>query len=165
MPGAPCPMYRPLDNPVLEKIVARNRRRLFGELVPHDNIRALVRLLRQGEVVWYAPDQNYRRRQSAMVPFFGIAAPTNTGTARLAMLTGAPVLPFFVQRLPGAKGYRLHLWPALEDFPSDDPVADSARINRIFEQQIERCPEQYFWVHQRFKKRPAGYPDLYADIK
>lgn len=164
MRGTPRPMYRPLDNPVFEQVVASNRRRLFGELIAHDSIRALVRLLRRGEVVWYAPDQSYRRKQSAMVNFFGIPAPTNIGTSRLAAMTGAPVVPFFVQRLPGHQGYRLHLWPALEDFPGDDPVADSAHVNKVFEQQIAHCPEQYWWVHQRFKKRPAQYPDLYADI-
>jgi len=164
MRGVPRPMYRPLDNPVFESVVAANRRRLFGELVPRDNIRSLVRLLRRGEIVWYAPDQSYRGKQSAMVDFFGIPAPTNTGTSRLAAMTGAPVLPFFVQRLPGHQGYRLHLWPALEDFPGDDPIADSLRVHQVFERQISHCPEQYWWVHQRFKKRPPQYPDLYADI-
>ena len=164
MQGIPRPMYRPLDNPVLESIVAGNRRRLFGDLIPRDNIRSLVRLLRRGEVVWYAPDQSYRGKQSAMVDFFGIPAPTNTGTSRLAAMTGAPVVPFFVQRLGDTRGYRLHLWPALEDFPGADPVADSLRVNHIFERQISHCPEQYWWVHQRFKKRPPEYPDLYRNV-
>jgi KDO2-lipid IV(A) lauroyltransferase len=86
-----------------------------------------------------------------MVPFFGIPAPTNTATSRIARMTGAPVVPFFPERLPGSQGYRVTIGPALENFPTDDPAADAERFNHLIEAQVRHVPEQYLWIHRRFK--------------
>lgn len=148
-------MYRPHGNPFYQAVMRRARERRSGlSAIVQDDIRSTVRALRRGEVVWYAPDQNYGR-QSVFAPFFGIPALTITATARLVQMSGALVLPYFPQRLPDGR-YRLTILPPLADFPSADPTADAARINALLEDWIRRVPEQYFWVHRRFKSRPAG---------
>lgn len=96
-----------------------------------------------------------------MVEFFGIPAATNTATSRLARMTGAAVLPFFQERLPGRRGYRMVIQPALEDFPSEDPLADARRFNELIQEQIYKVPAQYLWVHRRFKGLSPDYPDYY----
>jgi Kdo2-lipid IVA lauroyltransferase/acyltransferase len=93
---------------------------------------------------------------------FGIPAASNTLTSRLARMTGAPVLPYFFRRLPGTQGYLGVIHPPLEDFPSDSAVADTARFYRMIEAQVRLVPEQYLWIHRRFKGLTADYPDYYG---
>ena len=154
-------LYRQHKNPLFEAVMQRARRRRFERAIPRDDTRALLASLRAGTAVWYAPDQNHAGSQSAFVPFFDIPASTLTATARLARLSGAPVVPFFQARLPGSEGYLLVLCPALEDFPGDDPLQAAARINRLIESVVREIPEQYLWVHRRFKTRPPGTPYPY----
>lgn len=153
-------LYRQHKNPLFEAVMQRARRRRFERAIARDDTRALLSSLKAGMPVWYAPDQNHAGPQAVFVPFFGIPASTLTATARLARLSGAPVVPFFQARLPGSAGYLLVLCPALDDFPSDDIEQDTARINRLIESVVREIPEQYLWVHRRFKTRPAGerYP-------
>ena len=153
-------LYRKHKNPLFETVMQRARRRRFERAIPRDDTRALLASLKSGMPVWYAPDQNHAGPQAVFVPFFGIPASTLTATARLARLSGAPVVPFFPVRLPGSEGYLLVLCPALEDFPGGDIEQDTARINRLIEDVVREIPEQYLWVHRRFKTRPAGerYP-------
>ena len=155
-------LYRPTKNEVLARALRSRRTGLGGEPIPHDDIRALISALRRNECVWYAPDQSYRKKGAEMVPMFGIPAATNTLTSRLARMTGAVVLPYFLQRLPGSQGYLATIHPPLENFPSDCPVEDTARFNRIIEAQVRRAPEQYLWIHRRFKGLSADYPDYYG---
>ncbi|HBG31168.1 MAG TPA: lipid A biosynthesis lauroyl acyltransferase [Gammaproteobacteria bacterium] len=155
-------LFRPQDNPVIEHYLGGHRKRRFRHAIERHDIRGMVRALRQGRAIWYAPDQNYRGNNSALVPFFGHLAPTHTGTARLARLSGAAVLPFYMERCLETGTYLIRIEPPLKDFPSQDPVADTDRQNRILEAQIRHCPAQYLWVHERFKKRPAPLPDVYA---
>lgn len=155
-------MYRPTRNALLSYFLARNRARRARRAIPRDDIRTLVSSLGNNEAVWYAPDQSYRKKGAEMVPFFGIPAATNTATSRLARMTGASVLPYFPERLPGARGYRMVIQPALEGFPSDDRVADAARFNALIEAHVRRLPEQYLWIHRRFKGLSADYPNYYA---
>jgi KDO2-lipid IV(A) lauroyltransferase len=155
-------MYRPHKNLLYETIVRqarerRSRRRAFTR----DDIRGMLRAFRQGEAVWYAPDQNYGSKHSIFVPFFEEPALTITATSRLARMSGAAVVPYFPERMPGKAGYRLTILPALEDFPSGNDHADALRINQLIEEWIRRVPEQYLWVHRRFKTRPPGYPAIY----
>ncbi len=147
-------MYRPSDNPLIEAVMRASRERHFERAIPRDEVRGLLNSLKENMPVWYAPDQGYRGKNSAMVPFFGIEAPTNTATSRLAAVSGAPVVPFFVERLPGTEGYLLRIEPPLDAFPSDDVLADAARVNRVIEAEIRRVPEQYLWSHDRFKVVP-----------
>lgn len=157
-------VYRPHGNALFDEIVKRGRERSARETIPKQDVRGIIRALRDNRAIWFAPDQSHRRRHSAAVPFFGVLAPTNTATSTFARLSGAPVVPFFPVRLPDAAGYRLVVLPALEDFPGDDPAADAARINGLLEAQIRRHPAQYLWVHRRFKPTGPDAPDHYSGI-
>jgi KDO2-lipid IV(A) lauroyltransferase len=108
------------------------------------------------------PDQTYLGKQSALLPFFGEPAVTNTATSKLAALSGATVLPYFFRRLPGG-GYQVDILPALDSFPSDDTAADTRRIVALLERYILLAPEQYLWLYKKFKGRPAPLPDAYAN--
>ncbi len=154
-------LYRQHKNPLFEAVMQRARQRRFERAIPRDDTRALLASLKAGMPVWYAPDQNHAGPQSLFVPFFGIQASTLTATARLARLSGAPVVPFFQARLPGSESYLLVLCPALQGFPGDDIEQDTARITRLIESVVREIPAQYLWVHRRFKTRPAGEPSPY----
>jgi KDO2-lipid IV(A) lauroyltransferase len=155
-------LYRPTRNEVLSYALERFRRGYGGRAIARDDIRAFISALRNNECVWYAPDQSYRRKGAEMVPLFGIPAATNTLTSRLARMTGAPVLPYFIQRLPGTEGYRAVIHPPFENFPSDNAVADTERYNHMIEAQVRLAPEQYLWIHRRFKGLSQDYPDYYG---
>lgn len=154
-------MYRPTSNLVLERFLSINRSKHAKRAIPRDDVRTLISALKANEAVWYAPDQAYRKKGAEMVPFFGIPAATNTATSRLARMTGAAVLPYFVERLPGSAGYRLTILPALDNFPSDDAARDAERFNALIEAHVRRVPEQYLWIHRRFKGITPDYPDYY----
>lgn len=157
-------MYRPNRNPFVDEVLRRGRERSARRTIPKDDARGMLRSLRDNNVVWYAPDQSYWHKHAALVSFFGIPAWTNTGTSRMAKLSRAPVLPYLSIRLPGAQGYRTIVGEPLSDFPTDDPVADSERLNRLFESQIRQAPEQYLWIHRRFKRLPDDQADVYAGL-
>lgn len=158
-------MYRPHRNPLFEEIMRRGRERSARQAFPKRDVRAMIRGLRTNHLIWYAPDQAHAHgKYSAVVPFFDVPAPTNTATSAFARLGNAPVIPFFPVRLPGKAGYRLDILPPLPDFPSDDPAADAARINRLLEERIRLCPEQYLWVHRRFKPAGGDGTDYYGPL-
>jgi KDO2-lipid IV(A) lauroyltransferase len=150
-----------MKNAVLSHIMLTNFLR-HGKPIAHDDIRTMIRALKNNEAVWYAPDQSYRNKGAAMVNFFGIPAATTTATSRLARISGAAVLTYFPERLPGTAGYRVVIGPEFDNFPGDDAVCDVERFNRLLEAQIRRVPEQYWWVHRRFKGLAADYPDYYG---
>lgn len=154
------PMYRRHENPLFEEIMRASRERLSDKPIRRDDVRSLLRSLRDGHAVWYAPDQAYRGKHAAPVAFFGVPAATNLATSRLARSSGAPVLPFFSLRLPDGR-YRLLIEPPLENFPGERPEEDAARMNRIIEAAVRQAPEQYLWVHRRFKAVRAGEVDPY----
>jgi KDO2-lipid IV(A) lauroyltransferase len=155
-------LYRPHKNPLFETLMRHERERR-SRLPPltRDDMRGLLRGLRRGQAVWYAPDQNLGPKYSVVAPFFGIPTLTVSATARLARISGAPVVPYFPQRLPGRAGDRVTIFPALAQFPSGDDTADARRINQLIEGWIRQAPEQYLWVHRRFKKGPPGYDNFY----
>jgi Kdo2-lipid IVA lauroyltransferase/acyltransferase len=155
-------LYRPTKNEALAYVLGRCRCNLGVRPIPRDDIRALITALKNNEAVWYAPDQSYRKKGAEMVPLFGIPAATNTLTSRIARMTGAAVLPYFVERLPGTRGYRAVIHPPLENFPSDSPAADAERFHQLIEARVRAVPEQYLWIHRRFKGLSADYPDYYA---
>ncbi|MCW8959513.1 MAG: LpxL/LpxP family Kdo(2)-lipid IV(A) lauroyl/palmitoleoyl acyltransferase [Gammaproteobacteria bacterium] len=155
------PIYKPAKNPLFELVMANARKRLFDDLVPSRDMRRIVRNLKRNKVIWYAPDQDFGRKQSVFAPFFGVPTATLTTTARLARLSGAPVVPYYSERLPGKEGYRVKLLPALEGFPCGDDLVDATRTNQVLERQVERMPEQYLWLHKRFKTRPKGEKGVY----
>lgn len=159
-PGAAA-VYRPSRNPLVDAFTRRNRLRASSELIAKDSMRRMLRCLSKGTSVWYAADQSYRRSYSVLVPFFGEPAMTNAALTHIARISEAPVVPFFTRRLADG-GYLVSIEPALENFPSGDMVADAARVNAILERRIRMAPEEYFWIHRRFKGRPAPWPDPYA---
>lgn len=156
-------LYRRFRSPFATAILATNRLRSVEKVIEKNDVKTMVRSLRSGNPVWYAPDQSYNRKQSAPIPFFGIPAMTNTALNSLAKLGNAVVVPYFSRRMPEG-GYEIRALPPLDGVPSDDPVEDMRRYHAVLEQQVRRCPEQYYWVHRRFKDRPGDLPDVYADL-
>jgi KDO2-lipid IV(A) lauroyltransferase len=153
-------MYRPMKNRLMDAVVERARRVRGNTVFRRDDPRAMLRSLKRGHAVWYGPDQDYGRRHSVFARFFGVTAATITSTARFAALTGAAVVPFFPRRLPDGR-YLIEVMPALEGFPSGDTLADAQRVNDLIESWARQAPEQYLWIHRRFKTRPVGEAGIY----
>jgi KDO2-lipid IV(A) lauroyltransferase len=156
-------MYRPTKNLLIGEFVQSRRAVQTRRAIPRDDVRTLIKALKDGEVVWYAPDQSFRKKGAEMVKLFGIPAATNTATSRIVKMTHALVLPYFFERLPGG-GYRGTIHAPLADFPTDDPVADTERFNHIIEAEVRRMPEQYLWIHRRFKGLSPDHPDHYRGL-
>ncbi len=153
-------LYRDPNNPVIAAEMRAQRERLVKAAIHFDDLKGLIRALRSGHAVWYAPDQGKRSKQSEILPFFGVPAITNTATSKLAEMTRSPVVPYFARREPNGH-YTLTILPPLENFPTADATADAIRVNRLIEEHIRLAPEQYLWVHKRFKARGPGYPEVY----
>ncbi|MDQ0702733.1 KDO2-lipid IV(A) lauroyltransferase [Pseudomonas sp. W3I7] len=156
-------MYREHGNPLFDFIQRRGRERhnLDSLAVERDDVRGMLKLLRSGRAIWYAPDQDYGAKQSIFVPLFGIQAATVTATSKFARLGKALVMPFTQERLADGSGYRLVIHPPLSDFPGESDEVDCLRINQWVEASVRECPEQYLWTHRRFKSRPPGEAKLY----
>jgi len=152
-------MYRPHDAPPFEWAVKRGRLRYAAAMFGNDELRAALRHLKQGGILWYAPDQDMRGKDTVFAPFFGIPAASITATHQLSRLTGAAVVPFFHRR--EGDRYVLRVGAPLDDFPSSDPAADTARVNALIEAMVREAPDQYLWIHKRFKRRPAGTQQVY----
>jgi len=155
-------IYRPLRNEVIEWYQNRRRARFTRSMISKRNLRAGIRLLREGGVLWYAPDQDFGPEKSVFAPFFGIQAATLLNTHKLPELTGCAVVMMFPSYDREQRRYHVEFLPALEDYPSDDPVADLTRVNALIEAQVRRNPDQYWWIHRRFKTRPEGEPPFYG---
>jgi len=155
-------MYRPYANAAMEWAVLRGRLRYAAAMFTKQDVRGAVRHLKRGGMLWYAPDQDPSRGDSVYVPFFGQPAHSLTSTHQLARMSGAAVVLFeHLRRDDG--GYTLRLLPALDGFPSSDATADTARIMAGIESMVRQAPAQYLWIHRRFKRRPPGMADPYAD--
>ncbi|MES2872045.1 MAG: lipid A biosynthesis lauroyl acyltransferase [Pseudomonadota bacterium] len=156
-------MYREHNNPLFDFIQRRGRERhnVDSLAVERDDVRGMLKLLRSGRAIWYAPDQDYGAKQSIFVPLFGVQAATVTATSKFARLGKAQVVPFTQQRLADGSGYKLVIHPPLSDFPGESDEVDCLRINQWVERAVRECPEQYLWAHRRFKTRPPGEPKLY----
>ncbi len=151
-------------NPLYDALLLKGRTRFDAQAIAiarQDGVRPILSALRKGIPIYYAPDLDFGRKDAVFVPFFGVPAATVTGVARLAKATGASVLPVISKILPGGAGYRVTVHPPLENYPTGDVVADTRRINAFIEEQVLSMPEQYYWVHKRFKTRPPGEPSPY----
>lgn len=155
-------MYRRHRNPVLEWAVKRGRLRYAAGMFARDELRAAVRHLKSGGILWYAPDQDMRGKDVVFAPFFGVPAATITATHQLARLSGAAVIGFFHRRRADGGGYEIRIEAPLPGFPTDDPVADAASVNALIERMVREAPHEYLWIHRRFKRRPEGDPKLYG---
>lgn len=155
-------MYKAPKNTLLDFLMRRQRLRFGGLLVERaEGLKAIVRALRKGAAFYYLPDQDPGRVGTVFVPFFGVPTATLTALSRLAALTRAAVIPCHTRALPRGRGFALTLDAPLENFPSGDDLADAARMNREIERIVLQMPEQYFWVHKRFKTRPEGEASIY----
>jgi KDO2-lipid IV(A) lauroyltransferase len=154
-------IYRPLKSPVIEWYQNRSRRKYSDRGIPKKDMRSAIRCLKQGGVLWYAPDQDFGPRQSRFAPFFGIQTATLEATVRLAQLTGCTVLTMLPSYDDKTRRYSITISPVLDNFPGQDLEADLARVNLILEKHIRRYPDQYWWIHRRFKTRPEGEAPFY----
>ncbi len=156
-------IYQAQTNPVIDAAVRRGRLRhgkaqIFAR---SETAKPLMRAVRQGAGFFNLPDMDFGARDAAFVPFFGVPAATLLAPSRMARALGMKVQPIVAEMLPGGQGWRVRFLPPWDDFPTNDALADTARMNRWIEEQVRQRPEQYFWVHKRFKTRPAGEPGLY----
>lgn len=154
-------IYRPLRSPSLEAFQNQGRARYAEAMIPRDNVRAMVRQLRSGGLLWYAPDQDFGPDRSAFAPFFGIQTATATGLVELVRLGRATVLPMYPRKLADGR-IQVHLEAPWDNYPSGDLVADLARYNAFLERHVQAVPAQYWWMHRRFKTAPDGTPDRYG---
>jgi len=154
-------VYREHNNAMLDALFMYGRE-LTAVVIPKDSTRAMIRTLRNGASVWYAPDQAYSGKLSALLTFFGEPAMTSVATSQLVRMSDAIVLPFFPSRTNDNGEWLLEFGAPLENFPSDDGNADTERLTGLLETHIRTCPEQYYWVHKRFKNRPEPLPDVYG---
>ena len=150
-------MYRLGNNQLINRFFRNTRLRSCESLVTKNEVKNLIRALKNKKIVWYAADQNFVGKNAIPVKFFGHEAMTNAGITRIAEIAGCPVLPFLPIRLPDGEGYILEVYPEIDAFPSNDPQQDMERMHRILEAHILKNPEQYYWVHRRFKGSASGW--------
>jgi KDO2-lipid IV(A) lauroyltransferase len=161
-------LYRKPRNPLLHQALRYNSNHFGGEVIErYENLKVLIKAMREGSAVYYLPDQDPDRPDDDYVfaPFFGVPAATYTAFAKLARLGRAKVIPMSTRMLSGAQGYEVELLPPMEDFPSGDDQKDAERVNRLIEQMVRQAPDQYLWSYRRFKTRPGGAPSPYVRKK
>ncbi|MGN1280836.1 MAG: LpxL/LpxP family Kdo(2)-lipid IV(A) lauroyl/palmitoleoyl acyltransferase [Succinivibrio sp.] len=156
-------VYRPSDHPVWEWVQVHGRLRKNLALVDRNDPRSMLKALMKNMPIWYAPDQDYGRRVSVFVPFFAVKeAATVVGTHNLARVKNTVVQPAWTIREGGY--YHLYVKKPLENFPSEDATADAARVNREIEKMVLMAPEQYLWLHRRFKTAPNPEENRYPGL-
>ncbi|WP_333710891.1 kdo(2)-lipid IV(A) palmitoleoyltransferase [Pluralibacter gergoviae] len=154
--------YRRHNSPLMEWVQTRGRLRSNKAMIDRRNLRGLVQALKAGEAVWFAPDQDYGPKGSTFAPFFSVPqAATTNGTRVLSRLSGVGLLTITMVRKANRRGYSLHISESITDYPKEDELAAASYMNRVIEKEILRAPEQYLWVHRRFKTRPLGEASLY----
>lgn len=153
-------VYRPNDNPVIDELINRGRRRHLAGMIDRENTRGMIRTLRQGGIIWTAADQSYHGKQSAFIPFFGTHCATNIAVPILARMGNAIVLPYYVRRTDGH--YTVVFQPPLDGLPSGDDATDTARLVAQLEEEIRLEPSSYLWGHRRYKDLPPGEEAPYA---
>lgn len=149
--------YAPPKKPVMQALTERVRGRFIHRQIHHGEVRTVLRALADNEIVWHGPDQGARLRHAVMANFFGHPTPTTPATARLARISGAPVVPYHPVRCSDGS-YELRFEPALEDFPGNDLAAATQRVNDVLESHIRAAPADYLWTHKRFKHDATGDP-------
>ncbi|MCK9201746.1 MAG: lipid A biosynthesis acyltransferase [Gallionella sp.] len=149
---------RYLTELLLQKRARFRNQRLYSRL---QGLRPILKGMRAGMPFIYPPDQDQGVKDGAFIPFFGVPAATMTSVPRIAQMTGAKVVPSITRILPGNAGYVLTFYPAWDNYPSGDDIADARRMNAFIEDRIREMPEQYFWLHKRFKNRPEGEERFY----
>ena len=156
--------YKRAHNPLMEAVLRHSRKKHFIDAINTYDTREMVKGLKKNVATWYAMDQDLGARLHVFAPFMGVPACTLTTTSRLAKMSGAIVVPYFPKRLEGCCKYELTIHPALENFPSGDDLEDTTRINDLISQHVKEAPDQYLWVHRRFKTQPPGEPEVYTKL-
>ncbi|CAX59147.1 Kdo(2)-lipid IV(A) acyltransferase [Erwinia billingiae] len=155
-------VYRPNDNALLDWLQTWGRMRSNKSMLDRKDLKGMIRALKSGDIIWYAPDHDYGPKSSVFVPFFGVDKAASTKGSYVLIRSGHPaVIPFVPRRLPHGKGYEMVILPEEKDMPLDDEAATAARMNQVIERGVLMAPEQYMWLHRRFKTRPAGESSLY----
>jgi KDO2-lipid IV(A) lauroyltransferase len=147
-------MQRDHNNPLMNAVMTRARERRYGKALDSKDLRGLLRRLKNNRIIWYATDQDYGRKGIVFAPFFGVPTGSITATSRIADRSGCAVVPFSHFRREQELGYDIYFHPPLENFPSGDDLADAALVNNTIENEIRKHPDQYLWMHRRFKTRP-----------
>jgi len=156
-------MYANQKNLYLTELLLKKRARFRSQYLysRQQGLRPILKGMRSGMPFIYPPDQDQGVRDGAFIPFFGVPAATMTSVPRIAQMTGAKILPSITRLLPGGAGYVLSFYPAWDNYPSGDDIADTRRVNEFIEDRVREMPEQYFWLHKRFKTRPPGEERFY----
>lgn len=155
-------VYRPNDNKLLDWLQTWGRMRSNKSMLNRSDIKGMIRALKNGEIIWYAPDHDYGPKSSVFAPLFAMEqAATTAGTHMLVRLAKPAVIPFVPRRLPNGQGYELIVLPDQTDVPLESDVATATYMNKVLEKAILLAPDQYMWLHRRFKTRPPGQPSLY----
>ncbi len=152
-------VFRPFSNPDIDAIVYSGRHRAVRSAIPKKSFRQFLKGLKENRAVLITVDQATTADSKVMAPFFDVPAPTSVNAARIAQKTGAAVLPVLWLREPDLSGYRVEIGEPLADFPTGDALTDASRINSLVEEQVRRAPEQYYWIHRRFKADPSPYDE------
>lgn len=159
----PDVVYRPQNNPMLDMLIYRCRATIYQQQIDHDDMRGLVRRLKDGGAIWYSPDQDFGLKQGVMAPFFGVPAATVTAHRRLLKISKSVAIPLYFYRYGDIHNpqYKVLIEPIVENMPSEDEVDDAIRVNKIIEAQLRIAPTQWMWFHRRFKTRAEGYEKIY----
>ena len=160
---AACSMYTRQQNAVFDAVLRKGRLRFQKNtlVARSDGIKPIVRAMRNGLAFFMLPDMDFGEKDAAFVPFFGVPAATLTATARLAAATNAKIIPVVATFLPNYRGWKVTFYPAWENYPGDDMVAATQRMNEFIEARVLEHPSEYWWTHKRFKTRPPGQPGVY----
>ena len=156
-------VYRKNRSEFLTELQRSGREASADTTIEKRDIKKMVRALRAGQAVWYAPDQSYNRKGAEVIEFFGVPSMHTTATSTLARLGDALIVPYFPRRCADGT-YEFRFFQAWDNFPSGDAVADTKRYVEAVEQHVRRCPEQYLWLHKKFKNLPDDYRNYYADL-
>jgi len=155
-------VYRPHNNKAIDCMQTWGRTRSNKAMLNRKDLKGMVRSLKKGEIIWYAPDHDYGLRSSVFVPFFAVnQTATTTGSYLLIRMGKANVIPFTPHRLTNGKGYHIIIQPMVENFPLDNEIEAATFMNKVVEKEIISASDQYMWLHRRFKTRPEGQPSLY----
>lgn len=160
-----CSIYTRQQNEVFDQALRKGRTRFNADIKLFsrgEGVKPIIRALRQGMPFFMLPDMDFGEKDAEFVPFFGIPAATLTAPARIAAATGAKVIPVIATYLPNYRGWKVKFYPAWENYPGDDMVEATRRMNAFIEERILETPSEYFWAHKRFKTRPPGVPSVYA---
>jgi KDO2-lipid IV(A) lauroyltransferase len=164
MEASASSMYVTQKNAAFDQVLRAGRARFkpVKLFTRQDGIKPILRALRDKLPYFMLPDMDFGEKDAEFVPFFGIQAATLTATARIAATTGAQVMPVIATFLPNYQGWRVKFYPVWDNYPGEDMVAATRRMNQFIEERVRESPAEYFWTHKRFKTRPNGEPSLYS---